>query len=323
VPGLLPKGVCGFIYGEGGSYKSLAALWLCVQRAAGYVANSKWLDRFEICGAGRSMFCSIEDQILDLHHRSRAVVNRFCSMRSDVSSESITNAVTENFHIFPRERWMEDKVEHIVDRDGNPTFKADLVARYAVDNGIDLIILDTLSRLSLVDENDNNAGARLVSALERIRDISGATVLVIAHSGKAGRTGKTDTHGQNSLRGASALMDNARFGLWFRSINTKGKQERLEIINSKTFRAMRAEPFKIVVDYPAFTLLEDEAPGEDDLMPVVVEDVRANPGTTQHGTRTRLKKKQNVISQAYRDAIEEGLIICKGGRGKKGGYSIV
>ena len=322
VPGLLPKGVCGFLYGEGGSYKSLAALWLGVQRAAGFVANSKWLDRFEITGpAGRSMFCSVEDQQVDIHHRVKAIVDRFAEMRSDVSRESIVDAVSENFHVFPRERWMQDGFEHIIDADGKPTVKTDLVSQYAKDQDIDLIVLDTLSRLSLVDENDNNGGARLVSALERIRDDTGAAVLVIAHSGKIGRQGKTDTHGQNAMRGASALMDNARFGLWFRSLPSKGGPAKLEILNAKTFRAMRAEPFEVTVDYPAFTLCED-VDTEDDLMDAVVADVRANPGTTQHGTRKRLKKKQTIISQAYRDAMEECLIICKGGRGKKGGYLI-
>ena len=108
VPGLLTKGVCGFLYGEGGSYKSLAALWLCVQRAAGFVANSKWLDRFEIFDAGKSMFCSIEDQIADVHHRLFSVINRFAEMRPDVSRQAIQTAIEENFHVFPRERWMQD-----------------------------------------------------------------------------------------------------------------------------------------------------------------------------------------------------------------------
>lgn len=318
VPGLLTKGVCGFLYGEGGSYKSLAALWLCVQRAAGFVANSKWLDRFEIFGAGKSMFCSIEDPIIDIHHRLKAVVNRFCEIRSDVSRQAIQGAIEESFHLFPRERWMQDGFEHIVDIDGKPTLKTDFISKYAVENSIDLIILDTLSRLSLVEENDNNGAARLVSALERIRDKSGASVLVIAHTGKTGRTGKTDIHGQNGLRGASALMDNARFGLWFRSLENKEGKPRLEILNAKTFRTIRAEPFKVQVDYPAFTLLEDDD-AENDLMGAVVEDVRANPGTMQRGTCARLKRGRTAINQAYKDAIAEGKILFLG---KSNGYKI-
>jgi hypothetical protein len=319
VPGLLPKGVCGFLYGEGGSYKSLAALWLCIQRAAGFVANSKWLDRFEISGpAGRSMFCSVEDQEIDIHHRIRAIVERFSEMRSDVSRQSIEDAIAANFHCFPRELWMRDGFEHIVDVDGKPTIKADLVSQYAIAQEIDLIVLDTLSRLSLVDENDNNGAARLVACLERLRDTTGAAVLVIAHSGKIGRTAKTDTHGQNGLRGASALMDNSRFGLWFRSLSSKGGPAKLEILNAKTFRARRVEPFKVTVDYPALTLCDDDEPVED-LVEAVVEDVRANPGTTQRGIRGRLKKNATSIKLALKDADEEGLVVYKG-KGK--GYFI-
>ena len=318
VPGLLTKGVCGFLYGEGGSYKSLAALWLCIQRAAGFVANSKWLDRFEIFGAGKSMFCSIEDPIIDIHHRLKAVVNRFSEMRKDVSQQAIQGAIEESFHLFPRERWMQDGFEHIVDIDGKPTLKTDFISKYAVENSIDLIILDTLSRLSLVEENDNNGAARLVSALERIRDKSGASVLVIAHTGKTGRTAKTDIHGQNGLRGASALMDNARFGLWFRSMENKNGKARLEILNAKTFRTMRTETFKVEVDYPAFTLLEDDD-AENDLMDAVVEDVRANTGTTQKKTRARLKKGADIVRQGFIDAEEAGLIKQNG---YKKGYGI-
>jgi hypothetical protein len=150
IPGLLPKGVCGFLYGEGGSYKSLAALWLCIQLASSYAANSKWLGKFLLSGPPvRSMFCSVEDLGIDFHHRVRPIVDRFCEMRPDVSRESIVDAIAENFHLIPRERWMKDGVEHVIDETGKPTIKIDLISQYAKNNGIGLIILDTLSRLSL------------------------------------------------------------------------------------------------------------------------------------------------------------------------------
>lgn len=319
IPALLPKGICGFIFGEGGAYKSLSALWLCIQRAAGFVANSKWLDRFDIYGAGKSMFCSVEDQEIDIHHRIKAIVDRFSEMRQDVSKESIVDAISENFHVFPRERWMSDGCEHLIDADGNSSLKTGLISQYAKEQSVDLIILDTLSRLSLIDENDNTAGARLVSVLERIRDDTGATVLVIAHTGKTGRTAKTDTFGQNGMRGASALMDNARFGLWFRSLSSKNGPPKLEILNAKTFRTRRIEPFKVIVDYPAFTLFTEQEANDDDFMPIVIEDIKAHPGTTQRQTRGRLKKKTAIIKRAFQDALEEELIIYIG-KGK--GYKI-
>jgi hypothetical protein len=147
----------------------------------------------------------------------------------------------------------------------------------------------------------------VVSALERIRDNCGASNLMIDHSGKIARQGKTDVHGQNGLRGASSKMDNGRFGLWFRSLDSKGGPVKLEILNAKTFRTRRAEPFKVTVDYPAFTLCEDDDV-EDDLTDVVVEDVRANLGTSQKKTRKRLKKDMNVVRQGFIDADEAGLI---------------
>jgi hypothetical protein len=310
IPKLLPKGICGFIYGEGGSYKSLAALWLCIQRACGYVANSKWLDRFEIFTVGKSMFCSVEDQIIDIQHRAYSIIDCFAASRTDIPRASFENAITENFSVIPRELWMKDNCEHIIDLEGNPTIKAEHIIQAANGKGVDLIIIDTLSRISPLDENDNKACSRLVSVLEHIRDLTGATVLVIAHTSKAGRTAQTDRNGQNGLRGASALMDNGRFGLWFKSL---GKNE-LEIVNSKTFRTGRVEPFKIKIEYPKFMLIDDDTL-EDDLMNAVVTDVKEHSGTTQRQTRSRLKKDMKFVSIGFSDAVEEGLII-NNGRGK-------
>ena len=308
VPELLSKGICGFLYGEGGSFKSLAALWLCIQLAAGEVVKSKWLDRFNICSARRAMFCSIEDPEADIHHRIKSVTERFYRMGGARVFPNIINAeIKKNFHLFPRERWMQDGCEHIVDAEGNPTLKVESIIQYARENSIDLIILDTLSRLSLVDENDNNGGARLVSALERIRDATGATVLVIAHANKVAGVSKTDVHGQNALRGASALMCNARFGLWFQSRESRCEIERLTIHNSKNSRTRRIEPFKVTVDYPGFTLCEEEDT-EENLTGAIVADVRAHLGTTQAQTRKRLKRDMKIISQGFIDASESGLI---------------
>jgi RecA-family ATPase len=72
-----------------------------------------------------------------------------------------------------------------------------------------LIVLDTLSRIHLLDENNNGDMARLVSTLEYVADSTGSAVLFLHHVNKtSGKEGHTSQH---AARGASALIDNVRW----------------------------------------------------------------------------------------------------------------
>lgn len=76
--------------------------------------------------------------------------------------------------------------------------------------GARLIVLDTLSRIHTLDENSNSDMAQLVSVLEHVAKETGASVLYLHHVSKGStRDGQTDQ--QQAARGASALVDNARW----------------------------------------------------------------------------------------------------------------
>jgi RecA-family ATPase len=73
-----------------------------------------------------------------------------------------------------------------------------------------LIVLDTLSRIHTLDENSNGEMAHLVATLEYIASSTGASVLYLHHTNKgSARAGQLDQ--QQAARGASALIDNARW----------------------------------------------------------------------------------------------------------------
>lgn len=75
--------------------------------------------------------------------------------------------------------------------------------------GARLIVLDTLSRIHSLDENSNGEMAELVATLEHVAAVTGASVLYLHHVSKgSARDGLTD---QQAARGASALIDNARW----------------------------------------------------------------------------------------------------------------
>lgn len=76
--------------------------------------------------------------------------------------------------------------------------------------GARLIVLDTLSRIHRLDENSNGDMARLVATLEHVAASTGASVLYLHHVSKVSvREGLTGQ--QQAARGASALIDNARW----------------------------------------------------------------------------------------------------------------
>ena len=71
-----------------------------------------------------------------------------------------------------------------------------------------LVIVDPLSRFSHAeDENDNAAATKVIEGLETLAKASGAAVLACHHSGKGEKTNG------DAFRGASALLDGARFGM--------------------------------------------------------------------------------------------------------------
>jgi len=76
--------------------------------------------------------------------------------------------------------------------------------------GARLLVIDTLSRVHQLDENSNADMSRLIAAFEDIGKVTGAAVLFLHHANKmAIREGQGDH--QHAARGASSLIDNARW----------------------------------------------------------------------------------------------------------------
>lgn len=73
-----------------------------------------------------------------------------------------------------------------------------------------LVIFDTLSRIHSKDENNNGDMARVVGSLELVAAKTGAAVLYLHHVSK-GSVQEGWSSSQQAARGASALIDNARW----------------------------------------------------------------------------------------------------------------
>lgn len=77
-------------------------------------------------------------------------------------------------------------------------------------SGMRLIVIDTLSRCHSLDENSNGDMARVVSQLEYLAAQTRSSVLFLHHIGKSAMRDKEGGE-QHAARGASALIDNARW----------------------------------------------------------------------------------------------------------------
>lgn len=88
----------------------------------------------------------------------------------------------------------------------------------------ELVVIDTLSKFNAGDENSNADMAQLLVQLEHITQKTNCSILIVHHSSKAATlNGQSDN--QASTRGASSLIDNARYQITMQTMTKKEAAE--------------------------------------------------------------------------------------------------
>ena len=188
------SGTVGALVAGGGTGKSMFALEAGIGVAGGKSADLPGLNP---CATGPVLYLPIEDPSLIIQHRLKAMALQL--------SEETWDAVADNLAVCCLTGIPLDLLGV-----GHPS-KVESVRWLAqAASGRRLVILDTISRMHCGDENSNGDMARLLNNLEWVCAQTGAAILYLHHIGKgAAREGATD---QQAARGASALLDNARWG---------------------------------------------------------------------------------------------------------------
>jgi RecA-family ATPase len=187
-PGFL-SGTVGALVAPGATGKSFWALEAAMSVACGVTGGD--LLRLRPLHAGRVVYLAGEDPELALIRRVHAIGQYF--------SKSVREAIAANLVLEP----IIGKRLNIMD-DGH----LDGIVAFCA--GARLIVLDTLSRIHSLDENKNGDMASLIATLEHVAVSTGASVLYLHHVSKgSAREGQIDQ--QQAARGASALIDNARW----------------------------------------------------------------------------------------------------------------
>jgi len=193
---LFPLKCVTLLVGEGSTGKSYLQLAAMLHIAGGI--NFLGLP----VRAGIVIYFSAEDDHDEVKRRAQRIISQ---MPADARALSIENfrlidAVGKDLQ-FVTSREGITRISNMVDEIVKEVAKSEK-------EKIQLITVDTLSRVNGGDENSNTVMSAVIKACERIAQCTGAAVCILHHTGKANaRTRTTDAY---SARGASALSDNAR-----------------------------------------------------------------------------------------------------------------
>lgn len=186
LPGML-AGTVGSLVSPGGVGKSYVALEWAVLVATG--VNLMGLDFNAKCG--RVVMLCAEDPADALQHRLHALGKHL-----DIEAR---RQMDENVDIFPL-------VGHPFDLMKQSCFDWALECA----TGKRLMLIDTLRRIHVADENDGGEMAILLGQMERITARTGCSILFLHHTTKAATlNGQGDM--QQASRGSSVLTDNIRW----------------------------------------------------------------------------------------------------------------
>lgn len=188
IPGFL-AGTVGALIAPGSTGKSFWAMQLaCLISSSKEDANTLGLT---VGGHGKVCYLSLEDPASELERRLFRVGQNF----SNETRDSIADSFELNSLMGMQFNIMRDEL------------RKNLIKKT---EGYRLIIIDTLSRAHLLDENNNGEMSSLLVALDSICRATGASILFLHHTSKASTLNGLGGLAQAS-RGASALIDNARW----------------------------------------------------------------------------------------------------------------
>lgn len=199
---LLPLNVVALFAGAGKTGKSIALLQLAISVCTG----RPWLG-MNVGVTGPVLILAAEDDHEEVWRRLRAITTRMeeAGELTDVDRQRIT----ERLRILDRVG-DDNRLTARIDRELIRTGMADRIITTAAElPEIALIALDPLARFDGGDPNANDDATRLIECVEHIRRQSGATVMLSHHVGKASM--RDDEAGQEAVRGASGLVDGARW----------------------------------------------------------------------------------------------------------------
>lgn len=194
----IPCGKVTVIAGSGGSSKS----FLMSQLAIAFGAQQA-LGPFEPGTKGKALILTAEEDKDDVHRRVNAIAKNY--------DDAAWDSVDENCGIKSVRGLDFRMLQHDEMGDLQETGRVDEIIS-VIKNlwDVKLLVIDPLIYFNGGSENDNEEMGRLMVTLDRVAAETGAAVVVVHHASKGGQGGAINDATQAAIRGASALVDNAR-----------------------------------------------------------------------------------------------------------------
>lgn len=223
LPGLL-KGTVGALVAPGASGKSFLALEIAASIAA-TPFNKELYDGFGINPKSRGgvLYLALEDP-------ETVLIRRLHSMGQHIPPQHKT-AMAINLAIEPMLGAGLDLM-----RDDHLNW----ITQQAT--GRQLVVIDTLSRSHQLDENSNGDMSLLLRRLEAVGAQSGAAVLFIHHISK-GASRDAQGADQFAARGASVLVENARYVSYLAKMTEKECEKWSERMDGQPLHSDRATSY--------------------------------------------------------------------------------
>ena len=236
----LKSGTIGFISSAGGTGKSMLALHLAFSLADTTKTYNFKPIIHNIHQRGIVCYLNLEDPVEILENRIQKISRKIIREFGEENGYKALKAIDKNLIVYPlygkdfslyKNGELQDKIYNILLKLGQK---------------IKLIIIDTFRRLHGEDENNNAKMSEILKILEEICNKTGTTILLLHHQNKSAILEKMN--GQTAMRGASALVDNARLLI---NISVIGGKEAKELKIQEEMRKIYVKATFAKVNYAA------------------------------------------------------------------------
>jgi RecA-family ATPase len=194
-------GTVGALVSPGGAGKSMLALQLMMQ-----IAGGPDLLRIGALRTGSVIYLPAEDPVIAIHHRLHALGVHLSIEQQQVVSERLL-------------------IEPVIGKSPNIMSLDWFDALKRAAEGRRLMVLDTLRRFHIEDENASGPMAQVIGRMEAIASDTGCSIIFLHHTSKTAIvTGAGDQ--QQASRGSSVLVDNIRWQSYLSGM-TQAEEESL------------------------------------------------------------------------------------------------
>jgi len=197
-PGLR-RGRVGGLSAPGGTGKS----YLLLTMAAAAATGQSLIPKIPTGKAGpyKVVYITAEEDQHDIHQRIRAIADAYPCVGGNAE------LLDSNLHVYPAV----GESMSIINNPGIDSPGRAVIDKILSTHKPDVLILDPLAQMHGLDENNNSDMTQLMRILSGIAQAHNLVLIVSHHSSKATVLGGTNDT-QQSTRGASSIIDNARWG---------------------------------------------------------------------------------------------------------------